>query len=218
MRVFVVLLALSEVSFPFLVLAIGIDAQAPVAKPTLSKARVARLEREVADLETRIPVLQRMLDDAQAELREGLRPVAMTPSEAVESFKGNPKKAVTVEFGVMPIGFSDGPIRVGDDLLPPMILTWDNYLQGGGTFSVVVPGRVYMRLADFTADSPLAAVIVGEDSFESLRRKIARHIEANGVRIIGLVEKQDDIYVIHVHDPGQVITYIKSSGRLGLQD
>jgi hypothetical protein len=218
MRVLVVLLALSVVSFPFLVLAIGIDAEAPVAKPTLSKARVARLEREVADLGTRIPVMQKILEDAQVELREGNRPVAMTPSEAVGSFQKDPKKAVTVEFGVMSIGFPDGPIRVGDDPVPPMILTWDNYLSGGGSFSAVVPGRVYMRLADFTAETPLNAVIIGEDSFESLRRRVARHIEINGVRIIGLVEKHDDNCVIHVHDPGQVITYVKNSGRLGLQD
>jgi hypothetical protein len=218
MRALVVVSALSVVVVPVASLTIGIDVEPAAAKSILSKARVARLERQVAELQTRIPVLQKMLDDAQAELREGVRPVAMTPAEAVESIQKEPRKAVTVEFGVGPIGFHEGLVRVGDDPLPPMVLTWDNYLPGGGTFSAIVPGRVYARLADFTTASPLDAVTIGENSFESLRRKIARHIEANGVRMIGLVEKHDDNYVIHVHEPAQVITYVKNSGHLGLQD
>jgi hypothetical protein len=219
MRVSLVVLAMLVLAVPIVAVAIGIDVETRVVeKPALSKARVTRLEKQVADLQTRIPVLQKMLDDAQAELREGVRSVALTPAQAVESFKQNPKSAVAVEFGVGPIGFHEGLARVGDDPLPPMILTWDNYFPGGGTFSAIVPGRVYARLADFAGETPLDAVIIGENSFESLRRKIARHIEANGVRIIGLVEKHGDNYVIHVHEPGQVITYIKHSRHLGLQD
>ncbi len=199
-------------------MAIGIEAEAPVAKPVLSKARVERLEKQVADLTSGIPVLQKMLDDAQAELRHGTPPPAMTPIEAVESFKTDPKKAVTVEFGVQPIGVHSGLVRVGDDPTPPMILTWDNYLPSGGTFSAIVPGRVYRQHVDFPGETLIDELAAGEDSPNSLRRRIARHLEANGVRIIGVIEKQNNSYLIRVHEPGQVITYIKNSGRLGFQD
>ena len=199
---------------PVAVLAFCIDADAPVARPTLSKARVERLEKQVADLASRIPVLQKMLDDARAELREGVRPPAMTPIEAVESFKTDPKKVVTVEFGVQPIGSHSDLVHVGDDPAPPMILTWDNHLPGGGTFTAIVPGRVYRQLADFPPETLIDELAVGEDPPNSLRRRIARHIEANGVRIIGVIEKHDDNYGIRIHDPGQVITYIKNSGAL----
>ncbi len=218
MRALLVLSVVLVAVIPVAVLAIGIDAEAPVAKPKLTKARVERLEKQVADLASRMPVLQKMLDDAQAELRHGAPPPAMMPIDAVESFKADPKKAITVEFGVQPIGVHSGLVRVGDDPTPPIVLTWDNFLPGGGTFSAIVPGRVYRQLADFPSQTLIDELAAGEGSANSLRRRIARHIEANGVRIIGLVEKQDDNYVIRVHELGQVITYLKNSGRLGLQD
>ncbi len=115
MRALLVLSVVLVAAIPVAVLAIGFDAEAPVTKPILSKARVERLEKQVAYLASRIPVLQKMLDDAQAELRHGAPPPAMTPNEAVESFKADPNKAVTVEFGVQPIGVHSGLVRVGDD-------------------------------------------------------------------------------------------------------
>ena len=139
MRLSLVHLGLLVAAIPVASLGIGIDAQSPSDKPTLSKARVSRLEKQIADLQPRIAVQQRILADAQAELKAGVRPLAMTPAEAVASFEKDPKQPVTVEFGVAPIGFPDGPSRDSDDAGSPMVLAWDNLFPGGGTFSAVVP-------------------------------------------------------------------------------
>jgi hypothetical protein len=187
---------------------------------------VARLEKQIADLQPRIALQQKILADAQAELKAGVRPLAMTPAEAVASFQKDPKQPVTVEFGVAPIGFPDGPSRHIDDAGSPMVLAWDNLFPGGGTFSAVVPRRVYLRLADFAPAPPnaplggdaFAVELAGEPSSDRLRQRITAHLEANGIRIIGIVERHGDNYVINVTDPAQVIVYIKGSGRLGLHD
>jgi len=166
--------------------------------------RAASLERMIADLENELLQVRREL--AKLSPRRGV-----TPQEAVEQSKRFPKEPVTVEFGVEPIGYPDGPIREGEDLEPAIMARWDNYLVGGGTMTAIVPPKIYRQLMLPTKDGGKVALSPGQE-----RKQVVRHIEEHGIRVTGVLEPggiNNDQYVIRVNEPRDVVLYIKGSGQ-----
>ena len=177
----------------------------PLGEPRLNflRQRAANIERLIADLEKELLEVRRELAKVS---RRG-----MTPHEAVEQFRKFPQEPVTVEFGVEPIGYPDGPIREGEDPEPAIVARWDNYLVGGGTLTAIVPPKVYRQLMLPTQDGGKVPLTPGQE-----RKQVVRHIEEHGVRVTGVLEPggiNQDQYVIRVDGPEKVVLYIKGSGQ-----
>jgi hypothetical protein len=167
------------------------------------KQRSADIERLIAELEKELLHVRREL--AKVSPRRGV-----SPQEAVEQFKRFPKEPVTVEFGVEPIGYPDGPIREGDDPEPPIMARWDNYLVGGGTMTAVIPPKLYRQLAIPAKDGSKVPLTPGQE-----RSQVVKHIQEHGIRVTGVLEPtgiNSDQYVIRFDEPENVVLYIKGSG------
>ncbi len=166
--------------------------------------RAADIERLIAELEKELVQVRREL--AKISPRRGV-----TPQEAVEHFKRFPKEPVTVEFGVEPIGYPDGPIREGEDPEPAIMARWDNYLVGGGTITAFIAPKAYRQLALPAKDGGKVPLTPGQE-----RRQVVKHIQEHGIRVTGVLEPtgiNNDQYVIRVDEPENVVLYIKGSGQ-----
>lgn len=166
--------------------------------------RAANLERLIASLEKELVHVRRQL--AKLPARRGV-----TPQEAVEQFKRFPLEPVTVEFGVEPVGFPDGPVRLGDDPEPEIWARWDNRLVGGGTLTAVVPPAVYRQLKLPAAEGGAIRLTPGQE-----RAEVVKHIETHGIRVRGVLEAggfQNEDYLIRVSEPDDVALYIMGSGQ-----
>lgn len=177
--------------------------------------RVAELERALAEVQRDLKLVRQQLDAAQASAPKAK---ALSPQEAVEAFKRQPDRPVTVEFGVErgADAVLSGLIRAGEDPIGPMRLVWDNRLAGGGEFVAYLPPKVYRRLKGFAPADERAVVEAraGEMALDPLRSRVARHIEVNGIRVTGLIKESGfGGYYITVERPEDVVTYIKGSGE-----
>ena len=181
--------------------------ESPPVVPSDAQAlqqRAAAIERLIAELEKELLQVRREL--AKSSPRRGV-----TPHEAVEQFKRFPKEPVTVEFGVEPIGYPDGPIREGEETEPAIMARWDNYLVGGGTITAIVPAKVYRQLTLPTTGGGKVPLMLGQE-----RKQVVNHIEEHGIRVTGVLEPggiNNDQYIIRVIEPENVVLYIKGSGQ-----
>ena len=129
-----------------LFLAVSLPATADET-PTPSDRTV---QERLADIEQRIDELKREVQELRAQLPPEIagKRRALTPIEAVESFRKNPQQPVTVEFGVLP-GSADelSGLQHLDEPVGPIRAVWDNYLPEGRTFTapVFAGGKVYAR-------------------------------------------------------------------------
>jgi hypothetical protein len=185
---------------PVLLLTLGLESAGEDTK--------AVLEKQAASLEHRIADLQRELAAVRAKLEKLSPQKALTPAQAVESFRKNPTESVTVEFGVERIGVQDTLTRVGDDPDPSIIAKWDNYLPGGGTLTAILPPSVYKKLLLPTNEGKKVPLTPGSE-----RQQVVDHVEKHGIRVTGLLrDKGFDQYVIVVADSEKVVLYIAGSG------
>jgi hypothetical protein len=136
--------------------------------------------------------------EAQANL------AALTPEQAVQSFKQDPQKRVTVEFGIESAGWLDGPIRFGDDPHPPLLADWDGRLSSGGKFSLLLTAKALRGLKDAGIGLPPAQ----PEGFVDLGRlgQLCKHMKGKGVRVTGIVrtsrpEAKNADYTLVVDDP-----------------
>jgi hypothetical protein len=129
----------------------------------------------------------------------------LTPEEAVKSFKQDPKKPATVEFGVESAGWPDGPVKAGDDPMPPIMADWDGRLSNGGKFTLILTAKAIRGLKDIGIELPSAEPV---GLFDSKRLGlICKHLKGKGVRVTGLIrasrpEHRNTDYYIVVDDPG----------------
>jgi hypothetical protein len=187
------------------ILATG-DARGDVPRPAASKIDTAAIGQRIADLERQLAAVQKELQAIRSQLQAQARPkvVAMTPEEAVRSFKQDPKKLVTVEFGVESAGWPDAPVRVGEDPMPPIMADWDNRLPGGGKFSLLLTAKAIRGLRDIGIELPPAPPA----EFVDLQRLsvLCKHLKGKGVRVTGFVrssrpEQANTDYYIVVDEP-----------------
>jgi hypothetical protein len=183
-------------------------------------ADIAALEQRIARLEQQASQLQQDLQAAKQELqRLAPRKVrAMTPQDAVNAYLKDPDQPVTVEFGVEPgcAAILDGLVREGEDPVGPIRAVWDNRLVDGKTLTAYLPPKVYRRLKGFAPDDERKVVVAqpGESLLDPLRSRVAKHIEENGIRVTGAIQRDAfENYFIQVDDPLNVVTYIKGSGQ-----
>jgi hypothetical protein len=171
-----------------------------------SSADVAAIEQKLADLERQIASLQDALQslrrDVQA-LGKADKPKAMTPQEAVEAFKKDPKQRFTVEFGVEGAGWPDGPISIDEDPLPPIMADWDNRLQNGGKFTLILTAKAIRGLKK--ADPTLAPAALPDLVGESDLSAICKRLKGKGVRVTGAIkvsqpEAETSDYILLVDD------------------
>jgi hypothetical protein len=129
---------------------------------------------------------------------------AMTPEQAVASFRQDPEKPCTVEFGVESAGWLDGPLRVDEDPTPPILADWDGRLLNGRKFSLFLTGRAIRGLNDVGIELPpdQPPGLVGPQRLGLL----CKHLKGRGVRVTGLIrptrpaETRTDYYIV-VDDP-----------------
>ncbi len=167
---------------------------------------VTALVQRVAELERQLAAVQRELQAVRLELDAQVRAkfAAMTPEEAVESFKQDPQKLLTVEFGVESAGWPDGPIPIGEDQMPPIMADWDGKLSNGGRFTLYLKANAIRGLDDVGIELPQVQPL-GLNDFERLG-VLCKHLKGKGVRVTGLVkanrpgEAHTD-YSIEVDDP-----------------
>jgi hypothetical protein len=130
---------------------------------------------------------------------------ALTPEQAVSSFKQDPKKPVTVEFGVESAGWPDGPTKVGEDPMPPIMADWDGRLSGGGKFTLILTAKAIRGLKDIGIELPPTQPMGIVDA--KRLGLICKHLKGKGVRVTGLIrasrpEHRNTDYYIVVDDPG----------------
>jgi len=168
----------------------------------------AALRKKLAELEKRIGALQREADELRQQVDKLAPPriVILTPQEAVEAYKKNPKQPVTVEFGVEP-----GSARFRTELVRGDTIgaIWDGRLLGGGTFTAILAPKAYGELN-------IPSKAKGKDAVKptpgSERAVVGRHIDENGLRVTGLIRPKgeapwlDDYYIV-VDDPSQVVLF-----------
>jgi hypothetical protein len=184
----------------------SVGASGDVAQPSASKVDTAVLEKRIAELERQLASLQKELQALRSELQVQAKPkvVAMTPEEAVASFKLDPKKPITVEFGVESAGWPDGPVAIDEDQMPPLMADWDNRLKNGGKFTLILTAKAIRGLKDVGIELPSAQPAELVD----LQRLgvLCRHLKGAGVRVTGSVranrpdERYTDYYIV-VDDP-----------------
>jgi hypothetical protein len=125
---------------------------------------------------------------------------AMTPEEAVRSYRQHPDKPVTVEFGVESAGWPDAPIPIGEDQMPPIMADWDGRLSNGGKFTLLLTARAIRGLTDVGVELPQSqpAELVDSERLDVL----CKHLRSKGVRVTGHVkasrpgEAHTDYYVV----------------------
>lgn len=169
------------------------------------EVQLAAIEQQAREASTELVALRELLTKHAPASKSKRRGV--TPPEAVESFRRDPKGPVTVEFGVQRIGYPDGPIAVGDDPEPAIGATWDNYLPGGGTFTAFVPPSVYRQLTLPNPEGPRKPLTPGRERLE-----VVEHVEQHGIRVTGILREDGGHYRIVVDSPDDVVLYIKGSG------
>jgi hypothetical protein len=173
--------------------------------PTPPVTDVAVLERRIAELEQQVATLQRELQGVRKDLQALVRPAAaLTPAEAVQAFQRDPKKVLTVEFGIESTGWPDAPTRSGEDQMPPILADWDGRLPNGGKFTLFLTPKAIQGLKDVGVElgpSPPAGLMdVQRIAF------LCKHLKGKGVRVTGLVQpsrpgaRYTDYYLI-VDDP-----------------
>jgi hypothetical protein len=175
-------------------------------QPAAPEVDAAALEKRVADLERQLASIQKQLQDVRHELLALAKPkvAVMTPEEAVRSFKENPMKLVTVEFGVESAGWLDGPTAVGEDPMPPILADWDGRLSNGGKFSLLLKAKAIRGLKEIGIELPPAQP-VGLADLERLGL-LCKQLKGKGVRVTGLIqasrpsERHTDYYIV-VDDP-----------------
>jgi hypothetical protein len=156
--------------------------------------------RPIDALHTSITVNWRMI---QMEL--AATEAAMTPEEAVKSFQQNPKRPVTVEFGVESAGWPDGPIPIDEDPLPPIIADWDGRLSDGGKFSLILTAKAVRGLKDIGIELPPEQPA---GLFDTQRLSlISKHLKGKGIHVTGFIKAShpaagDRGYYIVVDDAG----------------
>jgi hypothetical protein len=166
----------------------------------------ATLEKRLADLERQVAAMHKQLQDARRKLQAQVKPkvAAMTPEEAVKSFQQDPKKPVTVEFGVESAGWPDGPIPIGEDPMPPIMADWDGRLANGGKFTLLLTAKAIRGLKDVGIELPSAQP--GGPVDAGRLGVLCKHLKGRGVRVTGLVqasrpgEARTDYYIV-VDDP-----------------
>ncbi len=181
-------------------------AKIDTAKIDTAKIDTAELEKRHAELERRLAAVQQELQEIRRELQRParLRVAAMTPEEAVKAFQQDPKKLFTVEFGVESAGWPDGPTRVGESPLPPIMADWNGRLSNGGKFSLVLGGKAVGELKDIGIELPPAQP-AGFADFQRLG-VLCKQLAGKGVRVTGLLkasrpgERYTDYYIL-VDDP-----------------
>jgi hypothetical protein len=183
-------------------------------------ADIAALEQRIERLEQQASQLQQDLEAAKQDLqRLAPRKVrAMTPQDAVNAFLKQPDQPVTVEFGVEPecAAIFDGLFREGEDPIGPMRAIWDNRLADGKSLTAYLPPKVYRRLKGFAPEDAREVIVPrqGENAIDPLRSRVAKHIEENGIRVTGTIQRDSfENYFIQIDDPANVVTYIKGSGQ-----
>lgn len=164
------------------------------------------LAKKVAELERRLAAVHKELQDVRRELQAQAKPraAALTPVEAVTSFRQDPKKLLTVEFGVESAGWPSGPIPIGEDQMPPIMADWDGRLPNGGKFTLLLTAKAIRGLKNVGVDLPPAQP-VGLADIQRLD-VLCKHLKGKGVRVTGRVqpsrprEAHTDYYII-VDDP-----------------
>jgi len=169
----------------------------PALSASDGKISPAKAARRIADLEQRLEAIQTELRAIRGELA----PSIMTPQQACDSQRRDPGVAVTVEFGVIPVS---GTQFLDVDLQQePIVVTWDGALDDGNTFSVTLTPEVWrvLRLPGETKGAPPRQPLP-----EEAREAVRRHIEANGLRVTGVLEA--DGHSMVVENPAQVVLYL----------
>jgi hypothetical protein len=168
---------------------------------------IAAIEQKITELEGRLVEIVQELKElrrnlaVQAPNANPALPI-MTPQQAHDAFRIDPRKPVTVEFGVEPGAgaFRTGFIGPGPD---PIWAIWDGRLQDGHTFEVYLMPEAYRALrlpGKRKGDAPITPPPTRE------RDMVAKHIEENGLRITGVLEPGG--YSMVVTDPSKVVLYL----------
>jgi hypothetical protein len=180
----------------------SVGTSADDAQPPASKVDAAALEKKIADLERQLASLQKELQAVRSELQAQGKSkiVAMTPEEAVKSYKLDPKKPVTVEFGVESAGWPDGPVAIDEDPMPPIMADWDNRLANGGKFTLLLMPKAIRGLKDVGIELPSAQPVELVD--HKRLGVLCRELKGKGVRVTGSVqasrpqERYTDYYIV----------------------
>jgi hypothetical protein len=172
-----------------------------VSKPALTDdfgdRHAAELERKVAELESR---LEAIVEELRA-VRRQLAPPALTPQQAFDSFRRDPEKPVTVEFGVVP---GSGTLFSEVDYEnEPIHLTWDWVLDDKTRFTATLMPEAWraLRIPGKHKGAPPIKPPPGEE-----RARVARHIETNGLRVTGVLQQGGRSMI--VADPSKVVLYL----------
>jgi hypothetical protein len=167
--------------------ALAAAAQADGPRP-VSQADTAALDKRLAELERRLAAVQKELQEVRRELQTEApaKAAVLTPQQAVESFRQDPKRPVTVEFGVETVGWPDGPIPIGEDPMPPILADWDGWLPGGGKFTLVLTSKAIRGLKDIGVELPPD---LPKGAFDLQRLSVlCKHLKGKGVRVTGVVK------------------------------
>ncbi len=171
----------------------------------------AALQKKLTEFDGRIAALQREAADLRKQL-DRLTPakvVILTPPQAVEAYKSNPDRPVTVEFGVVE-GTGAIYTGIGPDPRSFLVAVWGNPLPGGGSFKAIIHSTAFAELKIPSREPGKSAV---KPPPEMQRAAVACHIDEHGVRVTGLVRKAPgpsftDDYYIEVGDPSKVALFI----------
>jgi hypothetical protein len=157
-------------------------------QPAVPHVDAAALESRLADLERQLVGVLNELRDIRGALHAPRKTevCAMTPAEAIESFKQSPNQLVTVEFGVESAGWLDGPIPIGEDPMPPILADWEGRLPNGGKFSLHLTAKAIRGLNDVEIDLPPQQPVGFLDP--SRLGVLSKQLNGKGVRATGLIK------------------------------
>lgn len=162
----------------------------------------AQLQKKLSDLELRLETILQEL----REVRVQMGPIVdskpsriMTPQEAHDAFRINPRGKVTVEFGVLP----RGAITQEDLSKEPIHVVWDCSLEDHTQFDVVLTPAVInsLKIPDKDRKSPAIKPPAGQE-----RDMVLKHIEENGLRVTGVLESNGRTMI--VSSPANIVLYL----------
>jgi hypothetical protein len=166
-----------------------------------SRPDSALLQKKLSDLEQKLETVLQEL----REVRALMGPVdskpsrIMTPQEAHDAFRVNPRGKVTVEFGVLP----RGAITQEELSKEPIHVTWDCSLEDHTQFEVVLTPAAFnsLKLPNKDRMSPPIKPRAGQE-----RDMVLKHIEENGLRVTGVLESNGRTMI--VSSPANVVLYL----------